>query len=292
MTTSIPPRAWNIKNAFDGRPARMLVIDSVDSLSSLTFPLTNETLWSIVTIKGKLTLLVDGKILVMTPSTLMVLAPGHLINGIISSDDFSGFAINSTLSNLEAFLPIMSRALICYKVFSGNPILHIDNTDLQNQILYHNLLKNKTSEKNDSAYSELILDNICRAIIFETLNLYLQRLDTAEKSVKYTRSEQLFYRFILMVENRFKKTRVLNDYADSLCVSPKHLSALVKEISGRTAGSWIDSYVITEAKRLLSTTRMSILEISEELNFANQSFFGKYFKHLTGMSPSQFRNSL
>ena len=270
----------------------MLVIDSPDSLSSLKMPLTNETLWSVVTIKGSLTLHVDGKTLVMTPSTLMVLAPGHLISRIDLSEDFSGFAINSTLCNLETFLPIMSRALICYKVFSGNPILHIDNTDLENQILYHKLLRNKMAEANSSAYSELIIDSICRAIIFETLNLYLSRLDSTEKSVRYTRSEQLFYRFIMMVENRFKKTRVLNDYADALCVSPKHLSALVKDISGRTAGSWIDSYVISEAKQLLSSTRMSILEISDELNFANQSFFGKYFKHLTGMSPSQFRNSL
>ena len=270
----------------------MVVIDSLDSLSTITKPITNDTIWSVVTITGSLTLQIDGKSLIMTPSTLMVLAPGHLISDFYVSDDFSGFAINSTLNNLEAFLPVMSRVLLCYKVFWGNPVIQIDKDELEDQLLYHKLLKKKTSEKNTLAYSELVVDNICRAIIFETLNLYIKRLDIAEKSTKSTRSEQLFYHFIMMVENRFKKTRVLNDYADAMCISPKHLSALVKEVSGRTAGSWIDAYVIAEAKRLLSSTKMSILEISEELNFANQSFFGKYFKHITGLSPSQFRNNL
>ena len=108
-------------------------------------------------------------------------------------------------------------------------------------------------------------------------------------SIKRTRAEDLFYRFIVLVEEKFKYQRVLSDYAKDLCISTKHLSTLVKELSGRTAGSWIDSYVILEAKRLLISTDMSIQEVSEQLHFANQSFFGKFFKHNTGKSPSQYR---
>ncbi len=63
----------------------------------------------------------------------------------------------------------------------------------------------------------------------------------------------------------------------------------MKEISGRTAGDWIENYVIMEAKVLLKTTDMTIQEIAVYLNFANQSFFGKYFKHHTGSSPSNYR---
>ena len=70
-----------------------------------------------------------------------------------------------------------------------------------------------------------------------------------------------------------------------LCVTPKHLSATIKETSGRTAGEWIDSYVIIEAKTLLRNTGLTIQEVSAKLNFSNQSFFGKYFKHITGISP-------
>ncbi len=78
-------------------------------------------------------------------------------------------------------------------------------------------------------------------------------------------------------------------YADKLFVTSKHLSAVLKEISDKTAGEWIDQRVILEAKLLLRSTGLNIQEISAKLNFANQSFFGKYFKHLTGMSPRDYR---
>ena len=66
---------------------------------------------------------------------------------------------------------------------------------------------------------------------------------------------------------------------------------MVKEISGRTAGEWIENYVTVEAKVLLRSTDLTIQEIASRLNFTNQSFFGKYFKHQTGMSPSEYRKS-
>jgi AraC family transcriptional activator of pobA len=64
---------------------------------------------------------------------------------------------------------------------------------------------------------------------------------------------------------------------------------LVKNVSNRTAGEWIDNYVVLEAKALLSSSTLSIQEISDRLNFANQSFFGKYFKQHVGISPTEYR---
>ncbi|EJW96039.1 transcriptional regulator, AraC family [gut metagenome] len=65
---------------------------------------------------------------------------------------------------------------------------------------------------------------------------------------------------------------------------------MVKEVSGKTVGEWIDHWVILEAKALLHSSSLSIQEISDRLNFANQSFFGKYFKHYTGLSPKEYRS--
>jgi AraC-like DNA-binding protein len=64
---------------------------------------------------------------------------------------------------------------------------------------------------------------------------------------------------------------------------------VIKEASGTTANDWIDRYVVLEAKALLKSTGMTIQQISEELNFSSQSFFGKYFKRRTGMSPSEYK---
>ncbi|MDE6371203.1 MAG: helix-turn-helix domain-containing protein, partial [Duncaniella sp.] len=107
-----------------------------------------------------------------------------------------------------------------------------------------------------------------------------------------SRREELLTRFIELLETNFSSQRTVKFYADRLCVTPKHLSAVVKESSGKTASDWIDQRVILEAKQLLRSTGMNVQEISAALNFANQSFFGKYFKHLTGMSPRDYRSNL
>ncbi|MDE5886632.1 MAG: helix-turn-helix domain-containing protein [Muribaculaceae bacterium] len=97
--------------------------------------------------------------------------------------------------------------------------------------------------------------------------------------------------FIEMVQQHFKTQRFLNYYAQRLEISPKHLSRTVKKETGFTAVEWIERYVILEAKVLLKSTNKNIQQISDELNFPSQSFFGKYFKKNVGMTPVQFRNN-
>jgi AraC-like DNA-binding protein len=103
------------------------------------------------------------------------------------------------------------------------------------------------------------------------------------------KKDELFNSFYRLVLQHYKDSREVGFYADKLCVAPKYLSAVIKETTGKSAFEWITDYVLLEAKSLLKSTNMTIQQISDELNFANQSFFGKYFKRLTGMSPSEYK---
>lgn len=98
-------------------------------------------------------------------------------------------------------------------------------------------------------------------------------------------------RFIKLVKDKFKTERFLEYYADELGVTPKHLSRTVKAQTGYSAASWIERFLILEAKILLKSTNLTIQQISDNLNFPTQSFFGKYFKKNVGLSPKLYRNS-
>mgnify|MGYP000756930191 CR=1 FL=1 len=98
-------------------------------------------------------------------------------------------------------------------------------------------------------------------------------------------------RFLGLVQKHFKEQRFLDFYAEKLEISPKHLSRTMKKETGFSAVEWIERYVILEAKVLLKSTNLNIQQISDELNFPSQSFFGKYFKKKVGMSPKEFRNT-
>lgn len=98
-------------------------------------------------------------------------------------------------------------------------------------------------------------------------------------------------RFIKLVKDKFKTERFLEYYAEELGVTPKHLSRTVKAQTGYSAASWIERFLILEAKILLKSTNLTIQQISDNLNFPTQSFFGKYFKKNVGVSPKLYRNS-
>lgn len=103
--------------------------------------------------------------------------------------------------------------------------------------------------------------------------------------------DRISYQFLALVQEHFRKERFLEFYANKLEITPKHLSRTVKKQTGYTAVEWIERFVILESKVLLKSSNLNIQQIADELNFPSQSFFGKYFKKYTGMSPKEFRNS-
>jgi len=109
-------------------------------------------------------------------------------------------------------------------------------------------------------------------------------------SVQYHRSGQLHNQFTKLVEKHYMKLRLVQDYADLLSVTGKHLSEVVKKETGQTALSLIHSRLFSEAKFLLCRTEMSVKEISDTLNFDTSSHFGRFIKQFSGYNPSDFRN--
>ena len=106
-----------------------------------------------------------------------------------------------------------------------------------------------------------------------------------------SRSRMVFERFIKLVSEYHTVHRNVGFYADKLCLTPKYLSRVIKDATGRSAPDWIDAYVILEAKNLLKYSGKAIKEIVYQLNFPNQSVFYKFFKARTGMTPTEYRNS-
>ena len=107
-----------------------------------------------------------------------------------------------------------------------------------------------------------------------------------------TNQQKVCEKFIRLVSENFKDQRNISFYSDKLCMSNKYLSTLLKQETGMTAHEWIERYVVLYAKSCLSSTSMTIQQISDDLDFPSQSVFGKYFKRVEGVSPKVYRQSL
>lgn len=239
--------------------------------------------------KGEISATVDLTPRTMPPSSIMVLRPGHTISDLKASDDFDGFFIVVGEEKLESLMPTVTRMIPCALHYRDNPIISITPEELDSQRLIFSILSRKISQ-HPRPYHKETVDALCEMLFYETLGIYTAHMK--KRAEIPSRREELFLRFLNRVEELYTRERSVQFYADLLGVTSKHLSTVVKDITGRTAGEWIDAQVIVRAKLMLRNSGMTIQEISNELNFSNQSFFGKYFKHLTGMSPRRFRAEL
>ena len=106
-----------------------------------------------------------------------------------------------------------------------------------------------------------------------------------------SKGEQLSKNFTQLVMQNYSKIRNVSWYAEKLGITHAHLCTTVKQTTGSTCVDIIAHMVIMDAKSQLKLTNLSIQAISDSLNFANMSFFGKYFKRYTGMSPLEYRNN-
>jgi AraC-like DNA-binding protein len=225
-----------------------------------------------------------GSLLMSFPGNVLKIESGYpmaTVRGIMLSQDFMRM-MNVDVKNS---MPLFMR-------LAYNPMIHLTQKQQEDIERYLDLLEN-ISDNDNLAHRDQIVSGLVSSMFFRISDMYEQSTQVAndkELSVR-NRREEYFAKFITLLSNNFKRERTVGFYAEQMCVTPKYLSLLIKEFSGKSAAEWIDYYVITEAKTLLRYSTMSIQEVAYELSFSSQSFFGKYFKHLTGMSPSEYKLS-
>lgn len=168
-----------------------------------------------------------------------------------------------------------------------NPMIHLSDTQITQFEEYYRLLCEKLKNPSSSYHSE-IMQSILQAMMYEILS-YLDGVVVSENERFVRQGEILFRRFVGLLAESKVKSRFVYYYADKLNVSTKYLSAVCKQVSGKTAGDIIDEFVMKDIIRMLKYSDKSIKEIALELDFPNISFFGKYVKAHLGVSPKAYR---
>ena len=174
--------------------------------------------------------------------------------------------------------------------FSARPCLELTPAESQSVRNYISTIE-KELKAPKTEFTDGIIEGLTSALFYKVgtiLQHYLAIHPEKERPVQ-NRTEEYFRRFMALLSEHYLHERSVGFYARQLCITPKYLTTMIKQISGKSASEWIDSYVILEAKTLLKYSHKSIQEIAYYLNFPNQSFFGSYFKRNTGMSPSQYK---
>ena len=132
---------------------------------------------------------------------------------------------------------------------------------------------------------------IIQSLVYTCMLLVLEVIEERVSSlpVSLGRTERLFHDFMALVVAHYKREHYINFYASRLSVTTTYLSRIIRRQTGKTATYFLGGMLYAEACRLLTRTDYTAQQIAEELNFSDQSAFGKFFKSKAGVSPHIFR---
>lgn len=265
---------------------KFTLIENPAYRSVVNHPVKLDAVVTIICMKGHM----DGslnlkKFTAKAPCLFIVLAD-QILQCDYFSDDFTGLSIIMSKSFLEDSFLDIQVSMPLFRSVLDNPWIKLNQEELSSMLEYFHLLQ-RTVRKKDNPNLRETLKHLTLGFFYGTGYRFHMESRESHKS----KQDILVEKFLAIVKENYRKHRMIEFYSDKLFLTPKYLSGVIKERSGKSSGDWIEDHVMLEAKALLKSTDKSIKQISDELNFPSQSFFGKYFKRRAGISPKVYRKS-
>ena len=248
------------------------------------FPMKMTASCMLIVYEGTVTIGVNFRDFVATQNTCIIITEGTIVEKVVYEKGVRVIVLSYMQNGLSA--PIAPSQRNLHRLYALQVMLvHLQPPHLEMMKTVYGMLRTILSDPSFAANRE--------ATAFDCLNLManivMQNSDSQhELAGKTTRRDEIVARFLQCVADNYREHRELSFYAGQLCLSLKYMSHVVHEQTGRLPSQWIKEYVILDAKTMLRSGRYTVQQVADELNFPNQSFFGKYFKEAVGVSPKKW----
>ena len=267
----------------------IIISSRVEKLEQFRFPCRIDAITVLIILDGKMECNINLKHYNIEQTGILINFPENIIC-INSARDIKAYAVILSADYLNKLQVALAQRINSYIKFKRSPFYHVPYASLASLKSYYVLIKWQMD--NPGPETRNIVASRVESFLYHCISLVRKAGDSdhdaATSRQQSSRMLELFDRFMSLLARYHTQQRSIGFYAGKLCVSVNYLSTVVKNYTGKTAGSWIDEYVILEAKSLLRFSGLNIQQIAYRLNFPTQSAFGKYFKNKTGLSPKRF----
>jgi len=227
------------------------------------------------------------KNMTLSKNQLCVILPDQIIQTTeVSPDSMVGFMVvrREFLNSQNHVIETINL----HNALKKQPRLDLSEQEMQEYSRIFSMIKEKIEDYHN-VYRLQIIQNYVQITFYNIYNhLIVSHKATPEKPV-LSHNAAIYDRFIKSVEKHYRREHSVQFYADKICLTPKYLSSVIYEVSGKHASDWIHEYIMLEAKALLKSTDMNLKNISDTLCFCTPSHFGRFFKRYTGCTPSRYK---
>ena len=218
-------------------------------------------------------------------NTQLIIIAGSIVHNISNSDDFR---ISYIIFKHEVYDEATAQLEPSFTFFMKEyPCVQLGEKRINKMNYLVEAMEDFYNEKTNCFRVKIFKNNIQSFL----LDVYdkTRTLFKIDKSEEVGRREELFIKFIHLIHNFCPKEREVGFYADKLHITSRYLSSITQNVADKSAKYIIDKHAIQRIKIMLKYSNMSIQDISYELNFPDQSFFARYFKKHTEMTPLEYR---
>lgn len=215
---------------------------------------------------------------------LALITPRSIVQFMQASPDFDMKVIGITPTFLSPICQDDFFARFFQPVQSSH--LHLSAAEERECSDYFALMWNLLQE---NSFPKKVIQHLLTSLLY-----YIEHIiDTQSiRPHNLTRQEEIFQRFIALVNAHSIQERSVGFYADRLCLTPRYLNTVIRQVSQQTVMEWVNQSIVQEAKVLLKHSNLLIYQIADELKFSSPSFFSKFFRKMTGMTPLQYQQLL
>lgn len=250
------------------------------------FPFSSACMQCVIVMSGTMTCTIDLQNYEIGTKGMLFVLPGRIVQRISFCDGFKGYFIIMSGEFTQSLG--LSNEYELFKSISDNAFTPMEEESMQAVLNYIDMIRGIMRQTDNPNRLEIVRH---LTIAYNLgMRYYIHKYATAPGNAPAQSSQLIFDRFLKSARKNCRHHRELAFYAEEQCISPKYLTTVVKAVSGRPAMKWIEEYTVLNAKMLLRTTNMTVGQVSDALNFSTQSDFGKYFKHITGVSPRKFKS--
>ena len=229
----------------------------------------------------------DGQQIRLHKDDLFLYMAHSVVTNFMSSSDFNCRQIWFSRGELWNINKYGEVSLSDLPYLKRHPIMHLTDDDVKLLDDYFQLLCRRMRDPSPVLYSNIVR-SLVSTMMLEILSM-MRRQEPENTVTTGVHRQRLANEFMRLVEQSDGRIRKVDDFANQLNITPKYLSTLLKETMNRRPSEMIHFYTLKAIEHRLRFTDMTMQEIANDLNFANASFFGKYFKERAGMTPLDFR---
>ncbi|EXZ05606.1 helix-turn-helix domain-containing protein [Bacteroides fragilis] len=227
----------------------------------------------------------------IVPNVVITLMPWQLVFIKEISEDFRITFFKISKDMFSETLSTLWRPASGFLLYMHKHIVSTPDGELIGRFLaYCNLLVYRMKHTPQNCRQESIMQ-LLRVYFWDVYTVYIND-PQAEKSLKFTRKDEYVYQFVRLIIEDHSPDKDVAYFAQKLGISPKRLTNLIRSISGQSAREWIVYYTILEIKSLLRESSLDIKSIAARVNFPDQTTLSRYFRHYTGVTPSQYRKNI